>query len=365
MAEETILIVDADQELDQKIISTLEAEGYLVFACANHVVTAEMADKCRPSLIYIKPISPSAEGFLPCRTIHTIPKLRNVPIVLLASLKGAIEAQHTEHYGIVDFLGLNFTSEELVAKTVSVLASVQRSPEPEAEAWLPVDEDVTPDEPSDEEGALDLDKPPVEPEHQIKSADTGIEEEMEFKGEDEMQQPSPSIRPLPRRAYRQSRLHRPSPFPWLLGILILALLGAVGFFAYRQFKPIEKPVAALSKETSAKETPAPEPVATPVAEPIAPAPPAPEPLSSEQIPPRKEPVYSAQVGAYKTEEMADILVKKLQGKGYDAFLQKGVTKDNAPIIRVLVGNFPDRKTAMKLAGEIQTKEQIKTTIFTN
>jgi len=93
--------------------------------------------------------------------------------------------------------------------------------------------------------------------------------------------------------------------------------------------------------------------------------PEPAPLATQPVPVSKKPMYAVQVGAFKTEEIAAVLVKKLQGKGYEAFSQKGVTKDNAPIIRVLIGNFSDRKAVIKLAGEIQTKEQIKTTIFTN
>ncbi|MDP2156424.1 MAG: SPOR domain-containing protein [Nitrospirota bacterium] len=388
MADETILVIDADPEIDQKINSTLEAEGYLVFSSASHVVTDEIAEKCKPALIYIKPLSPSAAGFQPCRTIHIIPKLQNVPIVLLASLKGMLEPQHTEYYGIVDFLKLNFTSEELIAKTVSVLASAQPSAEPEEEAFLPVEEVATFEEtpaaeepytfeesPAAEEPYI-LTEPPADKETPQKtSPDTQLTEERDFPEEDEMLKPSPSGQPLPRRAYRQGRVQRPSLLPWLIGLLIVVLLGGGGFFAYERFMPAQKP--ATSEPRNAALPIAPEqkeavnaPSVPPV--PAAPAPvapaqaPEPQPSSvSQPVPVLKKPLYAVQVGAYKTEEIANNLVKKLQGKGYEAFAQKGVTKDNSPIIRVLIGNFSDRKAAMKLAGEIQTKEQIKTTIFTN
>jgi cell division septation protein DedD len=77
------------------------------------------------------------------------------------------------------------------------------------------------------------------------------------------------------------------------------------------------------------------------------------------------PSYSVQVGAFKTGDASDSLVKKLQGKGYQAFAQSGVTRDKSPIIRVLVGRFEDRKAAVKLAREIEAKEQIRTTIFSD
>jgi len=358
MADETILVVDADPEIDQKIISTLEAEGHLVFACANHVVTDEIADRFKPSLIYIKPLSPNAAGFQPCRTIHLIRKLQNVPIVLLASLKGMIEPQHTEYYGIVDFLTLNFTAEELIAKTNSVLASLQLSAEPEEEAILPVKEVATFEEPPAAEDPSILNEPSAEQQAPlIKSPYTELTGEKEFPGEDEIQEPSPSRRPFPSQAYRRHRLQRPSLLPWLISVMILAFLGGGGFFAYQYFMPLQKPassepikaVSPVALEQKEAGTP---PSASPAASPPAPAPdpiapaqaPEPAPSASQPVPATRKPSYAAQVGAFKTEEIAAILVKKLQGKGYEAFLQEGVTKDNSPIIRVLIGNFPDRKT---------------------
>jgi cell division septation protein DedD len=379
MADETILVVDADPEIDQKIISTLEADGYLVFACASHVVTDEIADRCKPALIYIKPLSPNTAGFQPCRAIHIIQKLQNVPIVLLASLKGMLEPQHTEYYGIVDVLSLNFTAEELIAKTNSVLASRRLSAEPEEEAFLPVKEVATFEEPPAAEKPSTLNEPPVEQQEPLnKSSYTELAEEKELPRADEIQEPAPARQSFPGLACRRNRVKRPSLLPWLIGVIILAFLGGGGFFAYQYFMPIQKsapsePVKAVSPVALEQKEAGNALSAPPVASPPAPAPdfvapaqaPEPAPSTSQPIPPTRKPSYAAQVGAFKTEEIAAILVKKLQGKGYEAFMQKGVTKDNSPIIRVLIGNFPDRKAAMKLADEIQAKEQIRTTIFTN
>jgi cell division septation protein DedD len=79
-------------------------------------------------------------------------------------------------------------------------------------------------------------------------------------------------------------------------------------------------------------------------------------------PPRK-PFYSVQLGAFKNEDYAQALRSKFREKGYDAFTQPGVTKDRSPIYRVLVNKYEDRKAAQKLAGEIQSKEGIKTTLY--
>jgi cell division septation protein DedD len=69
------------------------------------------------------------------------------------------------------------------------------------------------------------------------------------------------------------------------------------------------------------------------------------------------------LGAFRDEEKAQALMKKFQEKGYDAFTQPGVTKNRSPIYRVLVNKYEDRKTAKKMAGEIQIKEQIETSLY--
>jgi cell division septation protein DedD len=170
----------------------------------------------------------------------------------------------------------------------------------------------------------------------------------------------------------------------MIGLLVLVLLGGGGFVAYQYFMSSEKPAARDTKKAAlptapeqkgAENAPLAPPVVTAapatapvtVPEPVAPAAiPAPAaPASGQPVAAAKKPVYAVQAGAFKTEEIAAVMVKKLQAKGYEASAQKGVTKDNSPIIRVLIGNFSDRKAAMKLAGEVQEKEKIKTTIFTN
>jgi cell division septation protein DedD len=69
------------------------------------------------------------------------------------------------------------------------------------------------------------------------------------------------------------------------------------------------------------------------------------------------------LGAFKDEDRAQALTKKFREKGYDAFTQPGVTKDRSPIYRVLVSKYEERKAAQKLAGEIQSREEIKTTLY--
>src|SRR4030042_1010017 len=131
MAGETILVVDAGQDVNQRMITTLEGESYLVYPVSSQEVNAEMAELLGPSLTYIKPSDLSPTGLDPCKAIHGIPLLIEVPIIILASLKKALGSEYFEEYGIVDFLEPTFSTEDLIEKTGTILGKMPSSQQPQ------------------------------------------------------------------------------------------------------------------------------------------------------------------------------------------------------------------------------------------
>jgi cell division septation protein DedD len=320
MTGETILVIDAGEDIDLRMTATLEAESYLVYPVSSQDLNAELAELLKPSLIYIKPLELSPTGLRPCKAIHSIPLLKKVPIIILASLKKAVGPDYIGDYGIVDFLELTFGPEDLIEKTRTILGKTAPSRGPKE------------DEPV----------------------------------------PSPqTVRGMEKR--------RPSFLLPAIGIVILLMIAGAGFLSYQHFMPTRKvssspavasplqvPSTALRVETKSQlppgrntanpSSPAPLVRSTPPGQPSS--------LSSEsasQLP--RTPFYSVQLGAFKNEDRAQALAKKFREKGYDAFTQLGVTKDNSPIYRVLVSKYDERKSAQKLAGEIQSREEIPTTLY--
>jgi DedD protein len=116
----------------------------------------------------------------------------------------------------------------------------------------------------------------------------------------------------------------------------------------------EAPVAAASTPTPAPTSPAPAPTPAPPAKPVpaattAAAAAAPEPAGTG---------FSIQVAALREPGEADAIVKRLAGKGYPAYVvtpQKGT----APIYRVRVGKFKERREADTVAARLQKEEQFK------
>jgi len=316
----TILVIDAGEETDLRMTATLEAENYLVYPVSSQDVNPELAELLRPSLIYIRPLELSPTGLKPCKAIHSIPSLKKVPIIILASPKKALDPDYSRDYGIVDFLELTFGPEDLIEKTGTILGKTAPALSPK---------------------------------------------------EDE---PVASPKMLRKTGKKRSAFLLPA-----IGIGIVLILAGGGYLAYQQFIPGREvspsptvagssrtPSTAPKVESKSQLSPgkivadtspsSPPPLSTPPRQPSSPSSESPSKL------PRK-PFYSVQLGAFKNEEKAQALARKFQEKGYDAFTQLGVAKDSSPIYRVLVSKYEERKAAQKLAVEIQSKEAVQTALY--
>jgi DNA-binding response OmpR family regulator/cell division septation protein DedD len=89
--------------------------------------------------------------------------------------------------------------------------------------------------------------------------------------------------------------------------------------------------------------------------------PKPEPKASATKPGTR--IYSAQMGAFKSEKNADILTRKYKEKGYEAFVYKTETKASEPFYRVLIGKFKDKKEAVQMVKSISAKEGVQAILF--
>lgn len=335
MAAETILVVNAGQEMDQRITTTLEAESYMTYTASSQDVNVEMAEFLKPSLIYLKPVDLSPVGLEPCKAIRGIPLLKKVPIVLLESPAKGTGPSDLKECGIVDFLEPTFSPEDLIEKTRTILGRGSPSPSPE------------------EDESLHRRSPSPSPEDDEPAA-------------------------LPRAARRMKK-KRPGILLPAIGIGVFMVISGAGFLAYRQFMAVKEippspaikspvPIRSAAPETGLKSQVLPPKnaaEASPTASPV-PSTPSVQPSSVSSDPgsqPPRKPFYSVQLGAFKNEEKAEALAKKFQEKGYDAFTQPGVAKDRSPIYRVLISKHEDRKAAKKMAVEIQSREQVETTLY--
>jgi DNA-binding response OmpR family regulator/cell division septation protein DedD len=425
MAGETILIIDADGATEQKIMTVLEAKGYLVFTASSQVLNAETLEKLGPSLIYIASVTPGGAGLKTCKTIHGNQSLKQVPIVLLGSPEGSPDLQNLTGDGVVDFLKLPFGSDELIKKTETILGTTSPSHLQKGNGWG-VEKTASDPRPTPRASTTENDLQVNEWEsidralsekHKrtaVSEPWNDVEEDQEGQLKDESLWPETAGSVEKKRSAHH---HQPAMgatiFRALLrpaiGVAILVVIVGAGILVYQQFAPAPKvwpvrpastpppappkprearPELQLPPGKIAESVPTPSSPASQISEPPASAPAAPAPAASpvstepartapvpsagprtpsspaELAPqPPAKPFYSVQIGAYRDEANAQDLAKKFLDKGYDVFVQAGVTKDKSSIYRVLVSKSEDKRTARKLAEEIRSKEKIQTTLF--
>lgn len=387
MAGETIFLVDVDEENEQKIASTLETEGYLVFTVSGSDISSAAAQKIKPSLIFVNPAASGSRGLETCEKIHKNESLQNVPIMVLTSYEGAMDPRYTDLYGIVDFLKKPFNPELLVEKTERALSmkSLEIKPVMEEdmgsykEEYVPVEEQ---DMPVSKAYTKETD---FSAGHE--SGQTAGEREEEYK--DDYKDTF-----IPKKGMKTGKKNRfLVPLLVVMIFIIIAAAGAGVLFytdlipwrkvqtnvAVSPARPAPQPgsQASLPQEQPEQQQPAEENKPVPEQKPLTETKPLAEPKPADahrpspahvsetavKKKPAGRPVYSVQIGAFKNESGAESLTKKYKEKGYNAFTQKGTTKGKEIIYRVLISGSEDRGKASELANSIQAKENIKVTIF--
>lgn len=369
MTGDTILLVDTDLETEEKIVSILEAEGYIVFASEGSKVSAEIAEKFRPALIFLRPLSPNAAGFAVCRAIHTIETLRDVPVVILASLKGPIDPRFTDYYGIVDFLKLTFTPEELIEKTAAIVVGRRDeniSPAGEetrlGEVEVRAEQEVSDAQDETDQKVATVQITPAEDKNETEP----FKEEWHAEGEKATSDDRP-VRADKKYTAQQyegkwsKKSTRKGPIIIVVTLIAIIAAGLVLYFAY------ELPEDQAHEVRPSPETQKPKDVVgnkldVPSPQPPSVLPPTGQKPESTSPQPAKT-FYAAQVGAFKTDSVAEALAQKLRLKGYEAYVQKGTAKDTSDVYRVLIGRFEKRKEAVTLAVTVGAKEKMKTTVF--
>jgi len=399
----TILVVDADPETEEKIVSILEAENYLVFTASGQYFSGEMMERTSPSLIFLKPAAFSVEGFQTCKAIHNMEAFRNVPIVLLASLKEPMDSRYTTFYGIMDFLKMPLNPDMLIEKTEKILGVGPRdfkAPEEElrlSEEYATQGELLRLQEKPASDSVSGIGSPELRAADDSEPAEETIvplEEKDELRDEFAAVTEDDEVSEIghPNEDYTYTEAHdslreklvstgirkRPGQRGLLIPVIIAVsaiVIVAAGYLSYKFFAAapeVKVPAAVKLPDAVQKQEPAVPPPQgqQQQGEPLAGS----KPEVTKEVPketsatvskakPEGKPVYSVQIGAFRSEGGADALAKSYKGKGYEAFTQKGATKDNATVYRVLIGQYENRKEAQRLAGKIKAQEKIDTIVI--
>jgi CheY-like chemotaxis protein/cell division septation protein DedD len=99
-----ILVVDDDRAVRDLFVRTLEPGGFEVVAVENADEGIETAKQIEPDIIYLSLLFPESNGLKVGKSLHSVERLKEIPIVVLISYRGELDPKYTKTIGIVDVL---------------------------------------------------------------------------------------------------------------------------------------------------------------------------------------------------------------------------------------------------------------------
>lgn len=423
MAEKTIIVVDTDIKTIKKITTTLESEGFLVLRASNKYSTLYAAKKIKPSIIFINMGIIGASGLEICQEIQADKTLNHIPIVIITPQEGATDFQDAILYGRVDVLNESFTTEELIAKTNTVIArnsiALQHRDEKAQALEHTIDLDIESERLAEQGGEgkpISIKKEehqfeerviaqPIEEQNEVYLSDEcsankespDVEEKPDIQHTDKE---SASLRDLSAEGWEEQGgkdtvkgsneqtncncfsddaipfQHRDKSLPnkrigknkrigfLVLLVLLIGIIGFVGFPFYRNSIHITN-LPTTKENPSSPQTQREIPTLqypNDIQRTLDIEEHKPADVTALETNPKAKPFYAIQIGAFKVEANARFFSKQYREKGYNTNIRKIKTKDNEIFYKIFIGSFENRKEALEAARSISTEEKIQTTI---
>jgi twitching motility two-component system response regulator PilG len=116
-AQRTVLIVDDSPTICRLVTTTLQKQGYQVYAATDGMDALAKMNEHIPSLILLDITMPRLDGYQLCRIIKSNKDLRNTPVVMLSGKDGLLDKVKGRMAGASDYITKPFNPNALV-KTV-------------------------------------------------------------------------------------------------------------------------------------------------------------------------------------------------------------------------------------------------------
>jgi two-component system, OmpR family, alkaline phosphatase synthesis response regulator PhoP len=128
MPNETILLVDDEQNIIELASMYLEQEGFHVISARDGETALERIKRERPALVVLDLMLPKLDGWQVCRKVRTESDL---PILMLTARDDDVDKIVGLEIGADDYMTKPFNPRELVARVKAILRRTEpRRPEP-------------------------------------------------------------------------------------------------------------------------------------------------------------------------------------------------------------------------------------------
>ncbi len=134
MPNETLLLVDDEQNIIELATMYLEMEGFRVLSARDGEAALERIKKERPALIVLDLMLPKIDGWQVCRKVRAE---SDVPILMLTARDDDVDKIVGLELGADDYMTKPFNPRELVARVKAILRRTEsRRPEPAGPAKI-------------------------------------------------------------------------------------------------------------------------------------------------------------------------------------------------------------------------------------
>src|SRR5688500_17336555 len=117
----TVLIVDDDPSARETLIAILEGENYRLEIARDGFQALQIISHIQPDLIMLDVIMPGMDGFEVCRHIRSMPRVAEVPILILTALDDRASLLQGIESRADDFLTNPVDRQELVARVRTII----------------------------------------------------------------------------------------------------------------------------------------------------------------------------------------------------------------------------------------------------
>lgn len=121
MAQEHILVVDDDQNILVLVKTILGQKDYKVSTALNGEQALELLMKEKFHAIIVDALMPQMDGNVLAKKVKEIPKLKNLPIIMITASKDVDMVKKSFSAGCVLFLPKPFTASSLLSLVQLVL----------------------------------------------------------------------------------------------------------------------------------------------------------------------------------------------------------------------------------------------------
>lgn len=119
----TILVVEDSSTQAELLRYTLAKQGYLVDVVPNGMEALKAAQRAKPSLIVTDVVMPSMDGYQLCRAVKADQSLRDVPVMIVTSLRQADDIVAALECGADNFIRKPYDMASLLARIDYLLAN--------------------------------------------------------------------------------------------------------------------------------------------------------------------------------------------------------------------------------------------------